>query len=152
MLFQFQGMSNSNKDATSDSPDYSVERAKETTILFLPGPAPSYLLFIVFGTTRPFRNHMYTTFVPQRWQKLADAPELIRASAFSPKQSSASTSRSHKAVFSSPSSTQQHISIQLADLEKGHVVSAHNDSDDTLPILPLMKPTYHRTQIRRATE
>ncbi|KAK6077773.1 glycoside hydrolase [Seiridium cupressi] len=58
MLFQFTGMSNSNKDAVSASPDYSVERAKETTVLFLPGPAPSYLLFIVFGTTTPFRKYI----------------------------------------------------------------------------------------------
>ncbi|KAK8071021.1 glycoside hydrolase [Apiospora hydei] len=69
MLFQFTGMQNSNKDALRSSPDISVERAKETAVLFLPGPAPSFLIFIVFGTTAPFRKHMYRTFVSKCWQR-----------------------------------------------------------------------------------
>lgn len=56
MLFQFTGMNNTNKDSQRDSPDTSIGRAKETMVLFLPGPAPSFLLFIVFGTTAPFRK------------------------------------------------------------------------------------------------
>lgn len=56
MLFQFTGMNNTNKDSQRDSPDTSIGRAKETLVLFLPGPAPSFLLFIVFGTTAPFRK------------------------------------------------------------------------------------------------
>ncbi|KAK9774624.1 putative Glycoside hydrolase [Seiridium cardinale] len=153
MLFQFTGMSNSKKDAVSASPDYSVERAKETTVLFLPGPAPSYLLFIVFGTTTPFRKYMYATFVPKRWHRIPDSEERPRrTSILSPKLSSISTGRSRSMVLPSPSSTQQHIAIQLADLEKGrNVPPLSNNSDDTLPMLPLMKPTYHRTQVRRMT-
>ena len=56
MLFQFTGMNNTNKDSQRDSPDTSIGRAKETMVLFLPGPAPSFLLFVVFGTTAPFRK------------------------------------------------------------------------------------------------
>ncbi|KAI1343398.1 hypothetical protein F5Y15DRAFT_232905 [Xylariaceae sp. FL0016] len=69
ILFQLSGLSNSNKDATLDQPDLSVARARETAVLFLPGPAPSFLLFIVFGTTTPCRKKMRETFVPKRWQR-----------------------------------------------------------------------------------
>lgn len=151
MLFQFTGMSNSNKDAVSASPDYSVDRARETTILFLPGPAPSYLLFIVFGTTAPFRKYMYATFVPKRWQmqRIPDVRERITTSILSPKSSSISTSRSRSMALSTPAGTQQHLFVELVELERGRNPPPSNDSDDTLLMLPLMKPTYHRIQSSR---
>ncbi|KAF3019728.1 hypothetical protein E8E14_009163 [Neopestalotiopsis sp. 37M] len=152
MLFQFTGMSNSNKDAIRTSPDYSVERAKETMILFLPGPAPSYLLFIVFGTTTAFRRHMFETFLPKRWQRRSDDTDTVaRPWVLSPKRSSRSTLRPRTMTGPSPSSIPQAVAIQLADIEKGGRSPPSNDSDDTLPMLPLMKPTYQRTHVRRAT-
>ncbi|KAK6214368.1 hypothetical protein LQW54_004417 [Pestalotiopsis sp. IQ-011] len=125
MLFQFTGMSNSNEDATRTSPDFSVERAKETTILFLPGPAPSYLLFIVFGTTAAFRRHMYETFVPRRWQRWSrTSPEPVARpwvlSSSSPKRSSRSTVRARSVTGPSERPVPPRpVTIQLEDLEKG---------------------------------
>ncbi|KAI0174266.1 hypothetical protein BJ166DRAFT_143252 [Pestalotiopsis sp. NC0098] len=158
MLFQFTGMSNSNEDATRTSPNFSVERAKETTILFLPGPAPSYLLFIVFGTTAAFRRHMYETFVPRRWQRWSRTssepvarPWVLSSS--SPKRSSRSTVRARSVTGPSERPIPPRpVTIQLEDLEKGIRSPPTNESDDTLPMLPLMKPTYQRTHARRATQ
>lgn len=50
-MFQLQSVNNNKKDATLTEPDYSVERAKSTFFLFLPGVTPGIFLFLVFGTT-----------------------------------------------------------------------------------------------------
>ncbi|KAI1502033.1 hypothetical protein F5X99DRAFT_380385 [Biscogniauxia marginata] len=69
IFFQLNGVSNSNKDSKLGQPDLSIERARETAVLFLPGPAPSFLLFIVFGTTAQCRKQIHATFVPKIWQR-----------------------------------------------------------------------------------
>ncbi|KAH8662167.1 hypothetical protein BX600DRAFT_465745 [Xylariales sp. PMI_506] len=69
MLFQFTGKRNLNGDLAIAAPDLSAARARQTTLLYLPGPAPSLLLFVVFGTTSQFRQRMHAAFVPRRWQK-----------------------------------------------------------------------------------
>ncbi|KAI1634468.1 hypothetical protein F4809DRAFT_665429 [Biscogniauxia mediterranea] len=74
ILFQLHGMSNSNGDAKLDQPDLSVERAHETAVLFLPGPAPSFLLFIVFGTTAQCRKQITAALLPKRWQRQKEQP------------------------------------------------------------------------------
>ncbi|KAI1487662.1 hypothetical protein F5X96DRAFT_132251 [Biscogniauxia mediterranea] len=74
ILFQLHGMSNSNGDAKLDQPDLSVERAHETAVLFLPGPAPSFLLFIVFGTTAQCRKQITAALLPKRWQRQKEEP------------------------------------------------------------------------------
>ncbi|KAK8109911.1 hypothetical protein PG999_008048 [Apiospora kogelbergensis] len=149
MLFQFTGMQNSNKDALRSSPDTSVERAKETAVLFLPGPAPSFLLFIVFGTTAPFRKHMYRTFVPKRWQrektgrKRTGTLSSQHATAPSPKDAmptlppkNAITPRYRPIVIP------QQLEIPLRDLEQGRPGEAKTSSDDEWPILPIQRPRH----------
>jgi hypothetical protein len=143
MLFQFTGMSNSSKDASLSSPDFSIDRAKETTILFCPGPAPSYLLFIVFGTTKPFREYMYATFVPKRWQRLPDVPQ-DSGRFLSPKASTLSTFRSQSLVVSSPSIGDRSPDgdVPMQDLEFGiNRVPAYGD--DKRPVLPIVRPSYY---------
>ncbi|KAI5921800.1 hypothetical protein F4810DRAFT_721961 [Camillea tinctor] len=74
IIFQLNGIENSNDDSKMEQPDLSVERAHENIVLFLPGPAPSYLLFIVFGTTAQCRKYIATTFLPKSWQRKKETP------------------------------------------------------------------------------
>ncbi|KAH9887770.1 hypothetical protein F4778DRAFT_418487 [Xylariomycetidae sp. FL2044] len=74
VLFQLAGQRNMSRDSLSTTPDTSVERAKLTCQLFMPGLLPSFLAFFVFGTTKPFLHHMYRTFVPKRFQKNLSPP------------------------------------------------------------------------------
>ncbi|KAK8024910.1 hypothetical protein PG990_002733 [Apiospora arundinis] len=64
-LFQVQSVVNTRKDAASAEPDLSVERAKTTFFLFLPGNTPGIFVFLVFGTTAGCRKAMYDIFVPK---------------------------------------------------------------------------------------
>lgn len=65
-LFQVQSVVNTRKDADSLETDLSVERAKTTFFLFLPGNTPGIFVFLVFGTTAGCRKAMYDIFVPKR--------------------------------------------------------------------------------------
>ncbi|KAK8040001.1 hypothetical protein PG993_008412 [Apiospora rasikravindrae] len=65
-LFQVQSVLNTKKDAASVVPDLSVERARSTFYLFIPGNTPGIFVFLVFGTTTGCRKAMYNIFVPQR--------------------------------------------------------------------------------------
>lgn len=48
----------------SDQADLSAARANSSFALFMPGVTASLITFVVFGTTRPFREYMWDTFVP----------------------------------------------------------------------------------------
>ncbi|KAK8093553.1 hypothetical protein PG997_000238 [Apiospora hydei] len=64
-LFQVQSVLNTRKDTASVVPDLSVERARSTFYLFIPGNTPGIFVFLVFGTTAGCRKAMYNIFVPQ---------------------------------------------------------------------------------------
>lgn len=67
ILFQVVSMDNSSSlESLGSSPDLSVERAKLDFMLFIPGVSASLLTFVVFGTTKPFRETLKRTFIP-RW-------------------------------------------------------------------------------------
>ncbi|KAH6656783.1 hypothetical protein BKA67DRAFT_553082 [Truncatella angustata] len=66
ILFQ---VSSTRTTIPPDAPNLSASRAKGDFILFMPGCLPSVLLFVVFGTTAPFREHMRKTFLPKRFHK-----------------------------------------------------------------------------------
>ena len=70
VLFQASSAA-STKDiaAIGTEPDLSASRAMGENLIYVPGVSSGYLVFIVFGTTRPFRQTMYQTFVPKRFQK-----------------------------------------------------------------------------------
>ncbi|CAJ2512791.1 Uu.00g009100.m01.CDS01 [Anthostomella pinea] len=69
VLFQLAARQNTSIDETVSRPDLSTSRAQKTAVLFLPGLTPPLLAFFVFGTTRTFRQYMYKTFVPIRFQR-----------------------------------------------------------------------------------
>ncbi|KAK7958266.1 hypothetical protein PG996_010294 [Apiospora saccharicola] len=64
IVFQITAQKNNNRDAVATTPDLSAERAISMMIFNMPGVTASLLAFVVFGTTRPFRERMYRTFVP----------------------------------------------------------------------------------------
>lgn len=153
MLFQFTGMQNSNRDTSRSSPDISVERAKETAVLLLPGPAPSFLFFIVFGTTAPFRKHMYRTFVPKRWQwRCLETTEKRRkwtqqssqhgATAPNAQDLMTTLPREHMASLYRPIVDSQRRGIPLRDLEKALRREPKVSSDDEWSILPIQRPRH----------
>lgn len=55
--------------AISSAPDLSASRAIKNAALLIPSAFASALGLFTFGTTSHFRDTMYKTFVPKRWQK-----------------------------------------------------------------------------------
>lgn len=53
----------------ADEPDLSSTTARASIIGYIYGVSPGLAIPIVFGLTKPFRNTIYATFVPKRWQK-----------------------------------------------------------------------------------
>ncbi|KAK6839740.1 hypothetical protein PG995_007001 [Apiospora arundinis] len=148
MLFQFTGMQNSNKDASRSSPDTSIARAKETAVLFMPGPAPSFLLFIVFGTTAPFRDYIYRTFVPKCWQreksegKRAETQGSQQGAGPNPKDAIPALPRKNTTPQFKPIGIPRQLEIPLRDLEKGLSTEPKTSSDDECLILPIQRPRH----------
>lgn len=48
-----------------DNADLSLQQAKSDFVFFLPGTTPPLVAFIVFGTTRPFREYLWAVCVPR---------------------------------------------------------------------------------------
>ncbi|KAK8080604.1 hypothetical protein PG997_008422 [Apiospora hydei] len=69
IIFQISAQQNNNRDAAAAAPDLSAKRAIAMMYFNMPGVTASLLAFVVFGTTRPFRERMYQTFVPKWFQK-----------------------------------------------------------------------------------
>ncbi|ORY58485.1 uncharacterized protein BCR38DRAFT_352843 [Pseudomassariella vexata] len=67
-LFQLQSVNNNKKDTQLAEPDLTVDRAKVTFFLFLPGTTAGIALFIIFGTTAGCRKSMQETFIPKKWR------------------------------------------------------------------------------------
>ncbi|KAF2995171.1 hypothetical protein E8E14_002564 [Neopestalotiopsis sp. 37M] len=66
---------------TTSEPDLGVAQAKTSIIGYIYGVTPGLAIPIVFGLTRPFRQTLYKTFVPKRWQEKNTAQQKPRASA-----------------------------------------------------------------------
>lgn len=49
--------------------DLSAERARSDFIIFMPGVSASLLSFVVFGTTKVFRDYMWHKLVPRIIQR-----------------------------------------------------------------------------------
>lgn len=57
------------KEELGESANLSAEKAKTDFLHFLAGVSTSLLVFVVFGTTRTFRQTMYKTFIPRRFRR-----------------------------------------------------------------------------------
>ncbi|ROV90103.1 hypothetical protein VMCG_09786 [Cytospora schulzeri] len=56
-------------EVKTDAPDLSASHARGNIVGYIYGVTPGLAIPIVFGLTRPFRQTLYKTFVPKRWQK-----------------------------------------------------------------------------------
>ncbi|KAK6845554.1 hypothetical protein PG995_015664 [Apiospora arundinis] len=61
----FQLISMRNIERLGDSADLGAARARRDFLLFMPGCAASFVVFVVFGTTGTFLNTIFKTFTPQ---------------------------------------------------------------------------------------
>jgi hypothetical protein len=68
IMFEILSVNHNSADALRDAPDLSVERLRTDFLLFMPGVSASLLNFIVFGTTKTFREYIHFTFVPRQLQ------------------------------------------------------------------------------------
>ncbi|KAK3939873.1 glycoside hydrolase [Diplogelasinospora grovesii] len=66
ILFELHAMSDNKAANIPAQPDLSAARAKADFANFAPGVSASLLTFVVFGTTRTFREHMWALFIPKR--------------------------------------------------------------------------------------
>ncbi|KAK4125499.1 hypothetical protein N657DRAFT_268457 [Parathielavia appendiculata] len=63
--FQLRAAATNNPANVPPEPDLSAGRAKGDFALFAPAPTATIFAFIVFGTTRTFREYMWNLFVPR---------------------------------------------------------------------------------------
>lgn len=81
-LIMFQ-LSSSRITIPPKAPDLSAQKAKADFVLFMPGCVPGALLFLVFGTTALFREHMRKTFLPRRFHKTKPRDAQLRITPYS---------------------------------------------------------------------
>ncbi|KAK1999337.1 hypothetical protein LX36DRAFT_484576 [Colletotrichum falcatum] len=66
ILFQVISSRQNSRDFLRESPDLSMDRLHQDLLLFIPGASTSLLVFVVFGTTKPFLEYLADTLVPRR--------------------------------------------------------------------------------------
>lgn len=71
VFFQHRAANTNTKENIPPEPDLSAARAQGDFALFVPGVSACLLIFIVFGTTRTFRDYLWTKFVPKPLQDMA---------------------------------------------------------------------------------
>ncbi|KAH9894661.1 hypothetical protein F4778DRAFT_283967 [Xylariomycetidae sp. FL2044] len=74
IFYQFQVLSILTKSDAVDASELSGANARLVAITFIPGVSACLLTYIVFGTTKPFRQAVYRAFVPKRFQKTLPEP------------------------------------------------------------------------------
>ncbi|KAH8735587.1 hypothetical protein BGZ61DRAFT_526648 [Ilyonectria robusta] len=121
-----------NRSHLSDSADLSLAQARSDFTLFLPGATPPLVTFVVFGTTRPFRQYMWAHFVPGCFKRREDpqTPKNLHGTDHT------QSSRTHEVYVYSPNNNDGHdgasssgSAMMLSDLAHGRI------DDDAVPIL-----------------
>ena len=70
IIFQLRAANTNTKDNIPAEPDLSISRACSDFAFFVPGVSASLLIFVVFGTTRSFRDYIWTKFAPKALQNM----------------------------------------------------------------------------------
>ncbi|KAM0321701.1 hypothetical protein ACHAQA_009940 [Verticillium albo-atrum] len=65
IVFQVSSAQSNAREFLPAEPDLSMERLQNDLLVFIPGVTASLLTFVVFGTTKTFRDYMWTHFVPK---------------------------------------------------------------------------------------
>ncbi|ETS79463.1 hypothetical protein PFICI_09316 [Pestalotiopsis fici W106-1] len=136
-LIMFQ-VSSARTTIPADAPDLSADKAKSDFVLFMPGCLPGVLLFVVFGTTTPFRDHMRKTFLPKRFQNKMTTPTDAGADQVALATYSSQNGKSLRPSIMTDDGpltpTDATTIIQLREVEL-HRNSTRKDDDDEWPIL-----------------
>ncbi|KAF3765336.1 hypothetical protein M406DRAFT_329250 [Cryphonectria parasitica EP155] len=77
VIIQITGQKSIDAEAARLLPDLSTSHAKSIFALFIPSAFASLLALFTFGTTKHFRDTIYRTFVPKRWQRRPVERELM---------------------------------------------------------------------------
>ncbi|KAK4163251.1 hypothetical protein QBC43DRAFT_68789 [Cladorrhinum sp. PSN259] len=71
--FQVRAAGTNNAENIPEAPDLSAGRAISDCVLYIPGATAGLLTFLVFGTTRNFRDYMWKSFAPKCLQRKREA-------------------------------------------------------------------------------
>ncbi|KAI1877073.1 uncharacterized protein JN550_001145 [Neoarthrinium moseri] len=127
--FQVTGQQNNTAVFLSHAPNLSAEKAIRMSLQDLPGVTASLIPFVVFGTTKQFREKMWTTFVPKRWQKSSKRDNMAFTNRQSMLQDPYSSIRVSKGVA---------ISYSMNDMSPTPSCSNYKKAaDDEKPLKPL---------------
>ncbi|EAA33395.2 hypothetical protein GE21DRAFT_6482 [Neurospora crassa] len=91
IFFQLRAANTNTKANIPPHPDLSAARARGDFALFCPGVSASLLIFIVFGTTRTFREYVWTRFAPQLLQDRVAARKALKKQKTPPNQGQGET-------------------------------------------------------------
>ncbi|KAK6194236.1 Chromosome transmission fidelity protein 18 [Pestalotiopsis sp. IQ-011] len=149
--FQVTGQQNNSVDYLSDAPNTSASKAIRVAVQDLPGVTASLVPFIVFGTTRPFREKMYDTFVPRWWRRRGeDERRKKRRDTGGPYTTRSSMSQ--RAPFTSIRvSKGVDISYSMNELtptrSSSHYETRSSDDEKLMPLSPLSPPAPTATRV-----
>lgn len=73
IVFQLRAANTNDAENIPPEPDLGAERAKGDFALFVPGVSAGLLNFLVFGTTRTFRDYMWASLVPRKLREKVEA-------------------------------------------------------------------------------
>ncbi|KAM0566683.1 hypothetical protein ACHAP9_007117 [Verticillium nonalfalfae] len=65
IVFQVSASRRNNLESIGTEPDLGMDRLQSDLLVFIPGVTASLLTFVVFGTTKTFRDYMRSHFVPK---------------------------------------------------------------------------------------
>lgn len=65
IVFQVSASRRNNLESIGTEPDLGMDRLQSDLLVFIPGVTASLLTFVVFGTTKTFRDYMRSHFVPR---------------------------------------------------------------------------------------
>ncbi|KAM0282676.1 hypothetical protein ACHAQH_002873 [Verticillium albo-atrum] len=65
IVFQLGSSQRNKRELIGAEPDFSMDRLQADLLVFIPGVTASVLTFVVFGTTKTFRDYMWSHFVPK---------------------------------------------------------------------------------------
>ncbi|KAL2136759.1 hypothetical protein VTI74DRAFT_1800 [Chaetomium olivicolor] len=71
--FQLRAAASNDRSNLPPEPDLSSGQARTDFALFIPGPTAVLFFFLVFGTTRTFREYMWGRFVPRSIREKVEA-------------------------------------------------------------------------------
>ncbi|KAK8129807.1 hypothetical protein PG999_002187 [Apiospora kogelbergensis] len=151
ILFQLISMRNIEK--LGDSVDLSAARARRDFLLFMPGCAASFVVFVVFGTTRTFLDTIFNTFTPKcllRRRRRRQMRKSATAPAKSSSYSSFASSRKHTPSIGGGGAPRKVAPITTSnypDLERDLILSPCAEEDGmTFKLQDIRKPTAAHTR------